>query len=510
MDDLSNLLGGFANLWSFDALLWCVIGVLVGTLIGALPGLGPVAGIAVLLPLTFTLDTVPALMLLMGIYQGALYGGRVSSILINVPGEPTAVVATFEGYPMTREGRAGYALSLSAFACFVGGMIGFVGLVLLMPYLSAVGLLFGPPEMFALMLFALIATSGLGSKNLLKGLISLGIGLLVATVGLDQISGEERMTFGSVDLWDGVSFVAVAVGLFGMSEVLELVLDRRRPESALPRVRMRELLPRGRDLARNSGSILRGSVIGYLVGALPGAGATIATFMSYSAEKRFSKTPEKFGTGVDQGLTGPEAAGNASIGGSLVPLFTLGIPGGAITAVLLGALVTIGLEPGPRMLERSGDVVWTTIAGLFLANVLLLVFNTAFVPMFATLIRAAQPYLASLIAGLCVLGVYVEQFRYFDVGIMLLFGILGYFMRRFGIPLAPLILAVVLGPMIETSLRQSLLLSGNSAEIFMSRPITLVLLLATILVLALPGVRRGVGVIAVAVRVRQERAGANR
>jgi putative tricarboxylic transport membrane protein len=492
VDDLGNLIQGFGNLFTFDALLWCVIGVLVGTLIGALPGLGPVAGIAVLLPLCFTLDTVPALMLLMGVYQGALYGGRVSSILINVPGEPTAVVATFEGYPMTRQGRAGYALSLSAIACFVGGMIGFIGLVVLMPYLSAWGLLFGPPEMFALMVFALVTTSGLGSKNLLKGLISLGIGLLVATIGLDQISGEERMTFGTVDLWDGVSFVAVAVGLFGMSEVLELVLNRYQPGPDLPRLRMRELLPNGRDLGRNTGAILRGSVIGYIVGALPGAGATIATFMSYSTEKRFSKTPEKFGTGVDQGLSGPEAAGNASIGGSLVPLFTLGIPGGAITAVLLGALITLGLEPGPRMLERSGDVVWTTIAGLFLANVLLLVFNTAFVPAFATLIRAAQPYLASLIAALCVLGVYLESFRFFDVAVMLFFGILGYFMRRFDIPLAPLILAVVLGPMIETSLRQSLLMSASSPEIFVARPITLVLLVATVGVLLLPAIRGGI------------------
>ena len=489
MNEIGALLDGFAGLWSPAALLWCVIGVLVGTLIGALPGLGPVAGIAVLLPLGFTLDTIPALMLFMGVYQGAMYGGRISSILINVPGEPPAIVATFDGYPMTRQGRAGYALSLSAIASFVGGIIGVVGLVLFMPQVSAFGPLFGPPEMFALMIFALVATSGVGGRNVLKGLVSLGLGLLVAMIGLDPVDGTVRMSFGSVQLWDGLSFVAVAVGLFGFSEVLALLRDRSDLGTELPRVQGRQLVPDVRDLGRNTGSMLRGSVLGYLIGVLPGAGATVATFLSYSVEKRVSKHPERFGTGVDQGLSGPEAAGSASVGGSLVPLFTLGIPSGAITAVLLGALVTVGLEPGPRMLETSGPVIWTVIAGLFVANVLLLIFNTALVPTFAMLIRAAQPYLISIVAALCVLGTYLENGNPFDVLVMVVFGVLGYAMRVHDFPHTPLILAVVLGPLIEVSLRQSLLLSADSVAVFGTRPIALVLLVATAAFLVLPLVR---------------------
>lgn len=489
MDNLANLMQGFADLATFDALLWSIIGVLLGTFIGALPGLGPVAGIALLLPLSFTLDTVPALVLLMAIYQGAMYGGRISSILINVPGEPSAVVTTFDGYPMTRQGRAGYALSISAIASFVGGTIGFIGLIFLMPYLSAVGLRFGPPEMFALMLFALVATSGFGQDNLLKGLVSLGIGLLIAVIGLDRITGDVRISYGTFLLWDGVSFVAIAVGLFGISEALALLTERERPEEKLPDIRLKELIPGRQDLLNNAGSILRGSLLGYVIGVLPGAGSTIATFMSYSVEKRLSRTPEKFGAGADQGLSAPEAANNASIGGALVPLFTLGIPSSAITAVLLGALITVGLQPGPRMLETSGNVIWATIAGLFLANFLLLIFNTAFVPAFTVLIRWSQPYLISFIMVLCIIGVYFDKLQFFDVGVMLVFGILGYFMRINRYPLAPLILAVVLGPLLETNLRQSLLLSANSPEIFFSRPISLTLLSATVVVLLLPGLR---------------------
>lgn len=486
MANFSSLLQGFADLWTLQSLLWSVVGVTLGTIIGALPGLGPVAGIAVLLPLSFTLETIPALVLLMAVYQGAMYGGRISSILINVPGEPSAVVTAFDGYPLTRQGKAGYALSLSAIASFVGGMIGFAGLVFLMPYLGRLGLRFGPPEMFALMLFALIATSGFGQSNAIKGLISMCLGLIVAVIGIDQVSGDVRAAFGTFLLWDGVSFVAIAVGLFGISEALSLVRTRHRPEEALPDIALRELIPGVSDLVRNAGSTLRGSLIGFFVGVLPGAGSTIATFMSYSAERKLSKHPETFGKGAEQGLSGPEAANNASIGGALVPLFTLGIPSSAITAVLLGALITVGLQPGPRMLETSGPVIWATIAGLLLANVLLLILNTAFVPIFTILIRWCQPYLVSFITVLCIIGVYFDNFAFFDVGVMLAFGIIGYFMREYDYPLAPLILAVVLGPLLETSLRQSLLLSANSPAIFVTRPITLTLLAAAMLVLLVP------------------------
>jgi len=488
MENLANLAQGFADLATPLSLFWCITGVVIGTLIGALPGLGPVAGIAILMPLGYTLDTVPALTLLIGIYQGAMYGGRISSILINVPGEPSDVVTAFEGYPLTRQGRAGYALSLSAIASFAGGTMGFIGLVLLMPYVSRWGLRFGAPEMFALMLFALVSTSGLGQKNMWRGLIALGIGLVISVIGIDRISGEVRVSFGTVELWDGVNFIAVAVGLFGLSEAMVLLREKKE-EQAFPHIRLIDLVPGLRDLARNVGAVCRGAVLGYLIGVLPGAGATIATFMSYGIEKRLSKTPQRFGTGVEQGLTAPEAASNASIGGSLVPLFTLGIPSGAVTAVLLGALITVGLQPGPRMLETSGDVIWATIASLFVANTLLLIINTAFVPFFTTLIRLAQRYLVTVIAALCVVGVYFVNFQFFDVGIMLLFGVIGYFMRLCNFPLAPLILSAVLGPLLETNLRQSLLLSGNSVEIFMTRPIAATLLVASALILILPILR---------------------
>jgi len=484
MDNFASLMQGFADILTVDALLWSMVGVLLGTIIGALPGLGPVAGIAILLPLSFTLDTVSALVLLMAIYQGSMFGGRISSILINVPGEPSAVVTTFDGYPLTRQGKAGYALSLSAIASFIGGMVGFVGLVFLMPYLSAWGLRFGPPEMFALMLFALIATSGFGQDDILKGLVSLGLGLMVAVIGMDSVSGDIRASYGTYQLWDGVSFVAIAVGLFGVSEALSLVMQRSRPEDKLPDIRLRELVPGLADLGRNAGSIGRGSLIGYFIGVLPGAGATVATFISYAVEKKLSRTPEKFGHGAEQGLSGPEAANNASIGGALVPLFTLGIPSSAITAVLLGALITVGLQPGPRMLDTSGEVIWAIIAGLFLANVLLLILNTAFVPVFTVLIRWVQPYLVSFIITLCIIGVYFDNFQFFDVGVMLVFGVIGYFMRLYRYPMAPLILAVVLAPMLEASLRQSLLLSANSPLIFVTRPITAILLAGTASILA--------------------------
>lgn len=491
MTNFENLLTGFAELWTPEVLLWCVIGVLIGTLVGALPGLGPTAGIALLLPLSFTLDTLSALLLLMGIYQGAMYGGRISSILVNVPGEAMAVVTAFDGYPMTRQGRAGYALSLSAVASFLGGMIGFVGLVFLMPVMTDVALEFGPPEFFWLMLFALIATGGLGNSTLLKGLITICLGLLIAVVGLDPILGTERLTFGVLELRDGINFVVVAVGAFGLSEVFGLLAERRRAEGdtdvAIP---LKELIPRAGQLRNNAGSISRGGVIGFLVGVLPGAGATIATFLSYAVEKKVSTTPRKFGTGVDQGLSGPESANNSSIGGALVPLFTLGIPGSGITAILLGALITVGLEPGPRLLTDSGPIVWATIAGLFVANALLLVLNTAFVPAFTLLIRWARPYLAPLVTALCVIGVYMINQNFFDVGLMIVFGVFGHLLRTVGFPLAPLLLAVVLGQTLESSLRQSLLLSQNNPSIFVTRPVSLVLLILTVAVFAAPLVRR--------------------
>lgn len=486
MEQLQSLLIGFVDILDFEVFLWSLIGIILGTLIGALPGLGSMAGISILLPLSFTLEPLSALMLLMGIYQGSMYGGRITAILLNVPGESSDVVATFDGYPLTKQGKAGYALGISAIASFIGGMIGFIGLVFLTTYIAQWALSFSSPEYFALMLFALLATSGLGGGSLLKGLIAISLGLLVSLIGTDVIQGVQRLTYGYVELWDGINFIVVAVGIFGLSEVLLLMESTAKKEDISSKIPFKDLFPKISDIIRNLGAILRGAITGFLIGVLPGAGSTIATFISYNLEKKVSKTPEKFGTGVDKGLSSPEACNNATIGGALIPLFSLGIPGSGTTAVLLGALIMLGLQPGPLMFEKSGDIIWACIAGLMVANVLLLILNTAFVPLFTVMIEKLKPYLTSLVGIFCFFGIYMLNYNLFEVGLMILFGVIGYFFRKYHFPLAPMVLAVVLGPMIESGYRQSMIMSKNSLSIFFTRPISLTLMILTILILLIP------------------------
>lgn len=482
-----DLMQGFMSLLNTETILWIMLGVTVGTLVGAIPGIGPASGMAILLPMSFTLSPINGLLFLMGIYQGAMYGGRISSILINVPGDADAVATTFDGYPMTKKGKAGYALTLSAIASFIGGIFGFLGLAFFTPYVARAAYIFGPAEYFALVLFALIVTSGIGSKHKIKGLIALCFGLLIATVGRDSIEGAPRLTFGMTNLWDGIPFVVVMIGVFGLSELLILIEQKREKRDGLTsKIRFKDLFPRYKDVAKNTGSISRGSLIGFLIGVLPGAGATVATFLSYNIEKKISKTPEKFGTGIDQGLTSPESANNASVGGALIPLFSFGIPGSGTAAILLGALIMFGLQPGPLMFERSGDIIWASIAGLFIANILLLILNTLFVPIFTLLIKKAEPYLIPMVATLCFAGTYMLNNSFFDVGLMILFGVIGYLLRKFEFPLAPFILPIILGQMLETSFRQALLQSRNDVSIFLTRPISLVLLILCVAVLLWP------------------------
>lgn len=489
-----DLVNGFATIMQPEYILWCLLGVTLGTLAGALPGVGPVTGIAILLPITFGMDPLNALLLLMGIYQGAMYGGRISSILINVPGDAPAVVSTFDGYPMTQQGRAGFALTLSAVASFVGGIVGFLGLIFLMPTLVNVALMFSSPEYFALMVFALIATSGLMEKNALKPLIATLLGLLIAVIGADAVTGTARYTMGFLELRDGIDFVVIAVGVFGLSEVfirLERNIDLDKVNT---KIAFADLFPKISELWKDRWAIMRGSIIGFFVGVLPGAGATITTFMVYSLEMKLSKTPEEFGKGISKGLSSPEAANNATVGGALIPLFALGIPGSGTTAILLGALMMIGIKPGPLMFDKSGDIIWAAIAGLLLANVLLLALNTIFVPVFASLITKADRYLVPMIAALCIIGIYMLHNSLVDVGIMLLFGIIGYFLRKFGFPLSPLILGVILGPMLENHFRQSLMMSkGSSFDIFFTRPITTSLLAISLIILLLPLIKKMFG-----------------
>lgn len=486
MQELQLLISGFAAIMQPAAIFWCFIGITLGTLAGALPGLGSVTAIAILLPITFGMDPVHALLLLTGIYQGAMYGGRISSILLNIPGDAPAVVSTFDGYPLTKQGKAGYALTLSALASFIGGIIGIIGLVFLTQPVTKLALMFGAPEYFALMLLALIATSGLTEKKPFKSIIMVLIGLMISTIGVDIVSGTERFTFGILELWSGIGFVVVAVGVFGLSEVfvrMENQVDMEKLKSKIP---FSELFPKISEMFKDFWTMLRSSIIGFIIGILPGAGATITTFMVYDIEKKLSKKPEEFGKGASKGLSGPEAANNATVGGALIPLFTLGIPGSGTTAILLGAFMMLGLQPGPRLFETSGDIIWATIAGLFVANILLLILNTVFVPVFSIMIQKADAYLGPIIAALCIIGIYMLNNSMFDVGLMILFGVIGYFFRKFNFPLAAMVLGVILGPMLEENFRQSLMMSSGDFSVFFTRPIALVLIIISFIILFLP------------------------
>lgn len=488
---LTELFDGFATLLtSPEAMLWCLIGITLGTIIGALPGLGPITGMALLLPLTFQMDQLSALILLMSIYLGTMYGGRISSILINVPGDGGAIVTTFDGYPLARKGRAGYALTLSAIASFVGGLFGFIGMVFLTTVLARMALVFGPEDYFSLILFTLIAACGLTQKNPIKPLIATFLGLLLASIGVDAVTGEERLTFGLVGLWDGINIAVVGIGLFGVSEALFRLEEKVTTEKMKTKLTFSSLFPKVSEVVSNIGSMIRGSVIGFIVGVLPGTGALLSTFMSYSVEKKLSKNPEEFGKGAPAGLSGPEASNNASVGGALIPTFGLGIPGSAAAAILMGGLLMIGLQPGPLLFENSSTIVWASFAGFFIANVLLLIMNVAFVPAFAILIQKIEKYLIPFIAAFCFIGVYMINNSLFDVGVMIVFGVLGFFLRKANFPLAPFFFAFILGPMLEENLRKAILASTGDMTVFLTSPISLFFLVITAVILLLPFVRK--------------------
>jgi putative tricarboxylic transport membrane protein len=487
---LSELFTGFTTMLSSpEAMLWCLIGVTLGTIIGALPGLGPITGMALLLPLTFQMDQLSSLVLLMSIYLGTMYGGRISSILINVPGDGGAIVTTFDGYPLARQGRAGFALTLSAIASFVGGVVGFVGMVFLTTILARLALMFGPAEYFSLILFTLIAACGLTQKNPLKPIIATLFGLVLSTIGTDFVTGDERLTFGFVELWDGINIAVVGIGLFGISEAL-FRLEEKATGEMQTELKFSSLFPKVSEVVSNTGSMIRGSIIGFIVGILPGTGALLSTFMSYSVEKKLSKNPEEFGKGAPAGLSGPEASNNASVGGALIPTFALGIPGSASAAVLMGGLLMVGLQPGPLLFENSSTIVWASFAGFFIANILLLILNIAFVPVFALLIQKIEPFLIPFIAAFCFIGVYMINYSLFDIWLLLIFGVLGYFLRKTNFPLAPFFFAFILGPMLEDNLRKAILTATGDLTVFFTRPISLFFLIVTAIVLLLPHVKK--------------------
>ena len=489
MDFLANLTLGFSVAFTPFNLLMAAAGVTLGTLIGALPGVGPVSGVALLLPLTFGMNPVSGIIMLAALYAGSMYGGTITSVLINTPGESASVVTCIDGYQMALQGRAGPALGVAAIGSFVAGTVGVVLLMLMSPLLARWALSFGPPETFALMLLGLTTVTGLTGDDALKGYMSMVFGLMLAMTGFDIISGDARFTFGVTEMLDGVEFLPVAIGLFGLGEVLvgaEQVTDMRILRA---RYGLRDVMLSAADWAHSRWAIVRGTVLGFVIGVLPGAGPTIASFLAYTLEKKVSKRPQEFGRGAIEGVAAPESANNAASSAAFVPMLTLGIPGSATTAVMLGGLMMWGLRPGPLLFEKNPDFVWGLIASLYLANVMLLVLNIAFIPMFVRALRIPYAVLMPLIIVFCVTGAYSLNNKVWDVGVMLVFGVIGYAMKKLGYSPAALTLALVLGPLAERALRQSLIISDAGVAIFFMRPISAVLTLLALAAVTVPVAR---------------------
>ncbi len=490
MDFLGNLALGFSVALTPFNLLMAVAGVVIGMLIGALPGVGPASGVALLLPLTFGMNPTSGIIMLAALYAGSMYGGTITSVLINTPGEAASVVTCLDGHQMALQGRAGPALGIAAFGSFIAGTFGVVLLMLVSPALARWSLAFGPPETFALMLLGLTTVTLLTGESAIKGYISMVLGLMIAMVGFDIISGDARYALGIPEMMDGIGFLPVAIGLFGLGEVLAgAEIAKNNSTIVKARYGLRELLPSAADWVRSRWAIARGTVLGFFIGVLPGAGPTIATFLSYALEKKVSKHPEEFGKGAIEGVAGPEAANNAAATGAMVPMLTLGIPGSATTAIMLGGLMMWGLRPGPMLFEKNPEFVWGLIASQYIANVMLLVLSTAFIPLFVRALRVPYTILMPIIIIFCITGAYSLQNSIWDVGQMLVFGVLGYAMKKLGYSPAALTLALVLGPLAERALRQSLIISDAGIGIFFTRPIAAVLTIAALVAVLIPILR---------------------
>jgi putative tricarboxylic transport membrane protein len=479
MEFLNGLMGGFATCISPYNILMAFIGCLLGTIIGILPGLGPSATMAILIPITFGMDATPAMIMMCAVYYGAMYGGSTTSILVNVPGESSSVITAIEGHQLAKKGKAGTALGLSAIGSFVAGILGTLGLVAAAVPLAEFSLKFGPPEFFSLIIMGLLTIIFVGGKSIPKSLMSAVIGFGLGCVGTDIVEGKDRFTYGVAELLDGIDFVVLVMGTFGIAEVLVSAEEFQKVEPI--KVKFRELFPSAREILQCRWAILRGSVIGYIIGVLPGAGPTIASFVTYGVERTLHKHPEAFGTGVLEGLAGPEASNNAATSGAMVPMFALGIPGSGATAVMLGALILYGLKPGPMLFVENADFVWAVMASMFIGNIILIVLNLPLVPLFASVLRISYALIYPAILIICVVGAYAISTGLFDVGLMLLFGVAGYFMKKAEIPPAPMLLALLLGPMLERALYQALNLAHGNLLVFVQRPISATLLAISVL-----------------------------
>jgi len=469
----ANLALGFQTAFSWTNILWVFIGGTLGTIIGMLPGLGPATGVAILIPITFGMNPATALITMAAVYYGAMFGGSRASIMINTPGDASAIVSCFDGYPMTRQGKAGTALAISAIASFIGGMIGMLFLVFLTQPIAAAALKFGPAEMFSLMLFALVATITLSEGNLLKGALAICIGLMLSTVGIDALTGIVRFTYGMTALNDGIDFLVVIIGVYAVTEVYKnyKAIDAKYSFDSKHIGKVRVSWP---EFKRSLWPMLRSSPLGFVIGVLPGMGGTIATFMSYAMEKNISKHPEEFGKGAIEGLAAPEAANNACSCGAMVPLLTLGIPGSGTTAVMLGALMLLGVKPGPTLFTDHPEIAWGVIASMLIGNIILIIINLPLAVPLVQLLRVPQRIMLPLILGLALIGAYFLNYSSSDLILVMISGVVGYIFVILGIPLPPLVLALILGETTETTLRNSLVLSDGNISIFFQKPISAV------------------------------------
>ncbi len=486
MEDLGHLFAGLAAAMTPANLTYALIGCILGTLIGVLPGLGPAAGTAILIPITFHLDATGAIIMLCAIYYGAMYGGTITSVLINVPGEAASVVTAIDGHQMAKQGRGGAALAIAAIGSFIGGTVATIGLALVALPLATLALGFGPAEFFALMVLGLCLVVGMAGNNLFAALLMTVFGLLLAMIGIDPVRGAPRFTLGIPELFDGIGFIPVVMGLFGVAELL-MAAERR--QEKMMQADMKRWRPERDEIRPCALAIMRGTGIGFVLGLIPGVGAVIPTFMAYVVEKRLSKHPERFGKGAIEGVAAPETANNAYANASMVPLFALGVPASPTIAVLMGAFMMNGLTPGPFLFKERPELVWTVIASFFIGNVILLLLNLPLANVWARLLKIPFRYMCTGVLIFCVIGAYSLKQTAFDVWVMLGFGIIGYVLRKLDFPLAPAILAMILGPMMEKSLRTTLEISGGSFAIFLDRPVALVLLVIPTIVLAVLIVR---------------------
>jgi len=484
LDTLHGLFHGFSIALQPGNLSFVLTGCLLGTLIGVLPGIGPVGAISILLPLTFHMPPTGAIIMLAGIYYGAMYGGSMTSILANVPGETASVMTCLDGYQMARQGRAGAALGIAAIGSFIAGTAGLLGLVLIAEPLAVLALKFGPAEYFAIIFMGFTFVAYLSQGSMLKAGIMAFVGLLLSCVGLDPVGSEQRMTFGTLNLFEGIGVAPLAMGLFGVAEVFNNL--KAGAAGKFLDVRIRNLFPDRRDWLQSRWAILRGTVIGFFMGILPGGGPVLATFMAYGVEKRVARDPRRLGRGAIEGVASPESANNAAASTSFVPLLTLGIPPNVILAVLFGAFLIHGVQPGPFMIKDHPDLFWGVIGSMYIGNAMLLILNLPLIPLWVQVLRIPDRILYPLILLFCLVGAYCINNNVFDVFVMIVFGIVGYLLKKFDYEAAPLVLAFVLGPMLEVNLRRALLMSQGSFSIFFTRPLALGAIVISLILIALP------------------------